>query len=198
MAFITGISSPSGGGKTAVTRRTCELLPGGVMVCFDDYGQDIVDPDCYRTWLERGADYNEWKTPTLADDLARLKAGQAVVYPANGALLGPAKQVVFDAPLGRAHAETGKLIDLMVYIDTPLDIAMARRLTRDYSPSSDDPEGALDAISVELRSYLDYGRLAYLEMDKQVKPTSDLVVDGCQSIDRIAQEIAQAIELQVT
>ena len=194
MSFVTGISSPSGGGKTVVSQRISELLPKSAVVCFDDYGQDIVSPDSYSSWLERGADYNEWKTPTLTRDLRKLKAGDAIACPITGVLLGPARSIIFDAPLGRAHAETGQLIDLMVYIDTPLDIAMARRLIRDLSSDPDASKGQADAIRTELDAYLDYGRQAYLEMAKQVKPVCDLIVDGCHSVDRIAQEIIKAIE----
>ena len=49
----------------------------------------------------------------------------------GGSAVGPASYVVADAPLGRAHSDSGRFIDLMVFIDTPLDIAMARRTLRD-------------------------------------------------------------------
>jgi uridine kinase len=43
--FVTGISSISGGGKTAVAQRLAELLQDAVTVCFDDYDDTNVHPD---------------------------------------------------------------------------------------------------------------------------------------------------------
>ncbi len=76
---------------------------------------------------------------------------------------------MFDAPLGRAHRETGQLIDLMVFLDTPLDVAMARRLVRDGF--QDNPESAL-------KGYLEWSRDLFLEHIHQLSTTSDLILDG--------------------
>ena len=191
--FVTGISSPSGGGKTAVAKRVSELLPDAVTLFFDDYEPDTVHPASIRQWLEEGANYNDWKTPKLKDDLTELKAGQAIVSPVDGLTINPRMYVVFDSPFGYAHAETGGLIDLMVFIDTPLDVAMARRLLRDFSSASVDNFGTnIGRLTAELIAYLDYGRQAYLEMDKQIKPICDLLIDGCSAVDDLAEEVVRA------
>ena len=192
--FITGISSPSGGGKTAVAVRVSELLPDAVTISFDDYDFDTVHPASFRRWLEEGANYNEWKSPKLKDDLTKLKAGRAIVSPVDGLTINPRKYVIFDSPLGYAHTETGGLIDLMVFIDTPLDVAMARRLLRDYSSAAvDNSSTNIGRLTAELTAYLDYGRQAYLEMDKQIKPICDLLLDGCSTVDDLAEVVVRAI-----
>jgi len=192
--FVTGISSPSGGGKTVVAMRVSELLPDAVTIFFDDYDFDTVHPASIRGWLEDGANYNDWKSPKLRDDLTKLKAGQAIVSPVDGLTINPRKYVVFDGPFGYAHAATGGLIDLMVFIDTPLDVAMARRLLRDYSSTSvDDSSTNIGRLTAELTAYLDYGRQAFLEMNKQVRPTCDLLLDGCSGVDDLAEEVVRAI-----
>ena len=192
---VTGISSPSGGGKTAVTKRVAELLPGAAAIFFDDYDFETVHPESLRKWLEDGANYNDWKTPKLAEDLRKLKAGQVIVSAADGREIRPQQHVIFDAPLGYAHAETAPLIDLMVFIDTPLDIAMARRMLRDSSSTSlDYPGSTIDSIRNQLTVYLDYGRWAYLEMDKQVKPLCDVILDGRSSLDELAEKIVELID----
>ena len=82
----------------------------------------------------------------------------------------------------------------MVFIDTPLDVAMARRLLRDFASASDDGSTSdVDRLAAELTAYLDYGRGAYLEMDRQVKPTCDLVLDGFSAVDDLAEEVVRAI-----
>ena len=192
--FIVGISAPSGGWKTTVAKKVVELLGDAVGIFFDDYDVDSIHPESFRTWLQNGANYHDWKTPLLADDLRKLKAGQSIISPVYYVAIEPRKCVVFDAPLGYAHPETGRYIDLMVFIDTPLDIAMARRLTRDFAsiPSGSSIEST-KTIQAELTAYLDYGRQAYHEMDK-VKGTCDLVLDGRLSVDDLAENIVLAIK----
>ena len=192
--IVVGISSPSGGGKTTVARRVSEILKDAVPLFFDDYDFDNVHPENIRQWLEQGADYNAWKTPRLKNDLSKLKAGEPIDSPIDGTTIHSRRYVIFDAPLGYAHAEIGALIDFMVFIDTPLDVAMARRLLRDLA--SKPPAGAndaLDSLESGLTAYLDYARDAYLEIDRQVKPACDLILDGRCSVDDLAQEIVSAV-----
>ena len=188
--FCVGISSPSGGGKSTVAARVAELLGNASIVAFDDYDDVSTHPENYQDWLKAGADYNAWQTPQLAADLQHLKAGVAVIGQAQQ--LSPTDFIVFDAPLGRAHQETGKYIDLMVFLATPLDVAMARRILRDYySVATLQQPDACERLRVELESYLNFGRQAYLEMDKQIKPLSDIILDGTRPVDELAMLIAE-------
>ena len=77
-------------------------------------------------------------------------------------------------------------IDLSIYIDTPLDIAMARRLIRDYNKDMD--------IKKEMEIYLKYGRIGYTDMDKIVKPTCDLIINGNNEPKEIIKEIIEMIK----
>ena len=112
-SFVIGISSVSGGGKTAVAKKLTELLQDAVMLCFDDYDDTTIHSEDLHAWLAAGADYNVWKTPALTRDLQSLTTGNQITSPADGSTIQGAKYVVFDAPLGRAHADTGRFIDLM-------------------------------------------------------------------------------------
>lgn len=193
--LLVGISSPSGGGKTTVTRKVQELLPDSVAIFFDDYDLDTIHPSGLRQWLEEGANYNDWKTPRLTDDLGNLKSGKTIVSPVDGLTLKPGKYIIFDGPLGRAHAETAGFINFMVFIDTPLDVAMARRLRRDLpSLSGENSSSPADFLRGQLGAYLDYGKQACLEMEKQIKPTCDLILDGCLPADELAKAIVGIIE----
>ena len=192
--FVVGISSISGGGKTTIARKVVELLGDAVGIFFDDYDVDSFHRESFRTWLQNGANHHDLKTPLLADDLRKLKAGRSVISPVYYIAIEPRKWVVFDAPLGYTHPETGGYIDLMVFIDTPLDIAMARSLIREFAsiPSGSSVE-LTKPILAELTAYLDYGRQAYLEMDR-VKNTCDLVLDGRLPVDDLAKDIVVAVK----
>ena len=187
--FVTGISSVSGGGKTAVAKKLAELLQDAVTLCFDDYDNTNTHPANLDTWLIEGGDYNAWQTPVLTRDLQALTTGNHITSPVDGSKLSPAEYIVFDAPLGRAHCDTGRFIDLMVFIDTPLDVALTRRLLRGMASAEAGAEEAVKSIEVELSSYLNGARLLYVEFQDRIKRKCDLVLDGCLRVDELAGAI---------
>jgi uridine kinase len=194
-SFVIGISSVSGGGKTAVAKKLAERLQDAVTLCFDDYDATNIHPENLQTWLMEGSDFNAWKTPVLTDDVQSLKAGNPITSSVDGSKILPAKFIVFDAPLGRAHLDTGRFIDFMVFIDTPLDVAMARRLLRDISGDTEqDPADIIQKLRANLSRYLNGARSLYLGFQDQVKKRCDLVLDGCLTVDELAAAIYRRIK----
>ena len=119
-----------------------------------------------------------------------LKAGKSITYPIGGAQLGPARYVVADAPLGRVHFDSGRLIDLMVFIDTPLDIALARRVLRDIDlPHGWSADEAVLHAKEELTAYLDGARPLYEEFQERMRTTSDVIVDGTLGVNDVVEKI---------
>ena len=192
---IIGVSAVTGGGKTAVTQRLVEVLGDAVALHFDDYDDTNVHPDDLQRWFAAGADYDAYKTPVFTGHLEALKAGRSIRYPIGDKTLTPARYVVADAPLGRAHSDSGRLIDLMVFVDTPLDIAMARRILRDIDPQAGLTRGeARQYVIDELSGYLARARPLYEEFRERIRGTCDFIVDGTLSIDDIVEKIRSEIE----
>ena len=123
----------------------------------------------------------------LTKDLQALTTGDNIDSPTDGSEVLSAAYVVFDAPLGRAHHGTGKFIDFMVFIDTPFDVAMARRLLRGIANAPANE--AAENIEVELTSYLNGARTLYVDFQDRIKQECDLVLDGRLSINELAEEI---------
>lgn len=196
--FIVCISSPSGGGKTAVVQRLGQLHPNAVTLYFDEY-DDIgeganIHPESLRHWRVDGSDYNAWQMPGLIRDLELLKQGQPIQPPATQTILSPQPLVFLDNALGRASPILRPYCDFMVYLDTPLDVAMARRIQRDYFGSNQvEAQTALQQLDAMTTHYLEWAREAYLDQDRQVKPQSDLVLDGCLPVDQLAEQILAAV-----
>jgi uridine kinase len=189
---VIGISAVSGGGKTALTRRLAELLQDSAALYFDDYDGSSVIPD-FLPWFEDGADYDAFKTPVFTDHIRSLKAGYAVTYP-GGSKIEPAKYILVDAPLGRVHADSGRYIDFMVFIDTPLDIAMARRLSRGLALESDESSAEIVAgIKADADGYPARARQIYVAAVERTKPTCDLVLDGTKSLDELASAVISSL-----
>jgi uridine kinase len=190
--YIIALSSYGGGGKTTLAHHLATTLNAS-FIAWDDYDEAglMTHPD---DWVAAVA--NDWKVPQLGKDLARLKQSQAVVSPLDGSSIRPTPYIVFDAPLGYAHRETGQYIDFLVFIDTPLDVAMARRILRDYFGDKETLTAEqTKALKVEMQHYLRFSRAAFLKMDTNVKPHADLVVDGFKSIDDLSKAVIGQLEV---
>ena len=204
--YIIAVSAVSGGGKTTLVKSTADLLEGTALF-FDDYASVSEYPPDIKKWVEDGADVNEWKTPQFAQDLAALRRGDSIVSPIDGASILPSEFIVIEEPMGRERAEMATLIDFVAVIDTPLEIALTRRLLRDLGPISlEDIEKATKKQLAEgfvqivtylkgyLSGYLDAGRDLYIAVQEQAKENCDLVIDGCLSVDELAQQLVTAVE----
>ena len=187
---VVGITAVGGGGKTVATRRLAGVFGDAVAIHFDDYEDTNVYPADLHRWFADGADYDAYETPLFTRDLQTLKAGRRIFYPVGGTIVGPARYVVADAPLGRAHSDSGELIDLLVFIDTPLDVAMARRILRDIE-LADEP---LQHVIAELAGYEARARAIYEHFQERMRADSDLIIDGTLSIDLVVERMRSEVE----
>lgn len=169
---MISIAAVSGGGKTTITSRLNEVLNQSKAIYFDDY--DLEGPEDIIAWVERGADCKEWNLDPIIADLQNLMTSGETDY------------ILLDYPFSRLHNKL-KNIDLTVFIDTPLDIAMARRLVRDFGSSS------IEAVITELNQYLARGRMGYESMLNTTKPDSDLIIDGSLPVDEIVGVISSEL-----
>jgi len=204
--YIIAVSAVSGGGKTTLVKSTADLLEGTALF-FDDYASVSEYPPDIKKWVEDGADVNEWKTPQFAQDLTALRRGDSIVSPIDGASILPSEFIVIEEPMGRERAEMATLIDFVAVIDTPLEIALTRRLLRDLGPISVEniekatkkqlAEGFVQIVTYlkdYLSGYLDAGRDLYIAVQEQAKENCDLVLDGCLSVDELAQQLVTTVE----
>lgn len=186
---VVGITAVGGGGKTAASRRLAAVLDDAVAIHFDDYEETHVYPADLPRWFADGADYDAYETPLFTRHLRTLKAGRSVRYPVGGTSVGPARCVVADAPLGRAHSDSGRWIDLLVFIDTPLDVAMARRILRDIE-LADEP---LQHVIAELAGYEARARPIYQHFQERMRADADLIIDGALGIDLVVERIRSEV-----
>ena len=172
---VISIAAVSGGGKTAVTTALGGKLKHSKVLSFDHY--DFKDsPDDLIQWVENGADYNQWNLEPLIEDIESLLTA-----------VEPCSFIILDYPFAYQNFSMKDYIDLTIFIDTPLDIAMGRRILRDHKNSSTAD------IHKEIRGYLNGGRPAYLEMLQKIKPDSDIVIDGTLPINKIVDIIIEEI-----
>lgn len=174
---IIAINAVSGGGKTALAKLLAASLPRSTLFCFDDFDETNIYPPDYSEWAKRGADILEFDCHGMASAVEKVIQS------------GMAKFIVMDYPFGREHPRLKKQIDLAVYIDTPLDVAMARRILRDTAAEIElTAEQKLANLRCEMTHYVDKARQAYLVTNRH-EDGSDLVLDGCQSLECLREQI---------
>lgn len=173
-AKVISIAAVSGGGKTTVINELKKRLPLSKAIYFDDYNFEECPNDFFE-WVQNGADYNAWNLEKLVLDIESLITQNNYNY------------ILLDYPFAYKNDKIAPYIDYTIYIDTPLDIAMARRISRDNISQP------LDTLKNELNYYLSHGRIAYLEAIKTIKPNSDFIVDGGLSVDNLVNQIIEQI-----
>ncbi|CAO3439381.1 hypothetical protein [Azospirillum doebereinerae] len=192
--LVVAVSGPSGAGKSSLIEAAASRLGNAARLHFDHYitlGNDIGE---ITAWLEAGGDPNGIMTPRLADDLRRLIGGGWIERLHDRTRIGPAGLVIVEEPFGRSRAEIGGLIDVAVHIDVPSDVALARRTLRLVGDRSVLGDAAVLAeVDGQLRAFLAVGRDAYRAADRAARAAADLVLDGMQPVDALAETLLSVI-----
>lgn len=173
MTKIIGISGVTGAGKTTLARALAKEL-NATLISWDDFDDISTSPDDYVDWYYRGQNYKEWDYAALAMVLQSLKLNQPVLHPVSQRLLTSTQYIIFDAPLGRLHYQTGQYIDFCIHIEVPLDVSLCRRLLRDYKKNNRTKSEFLDEIEFYLK------KTRPLFFDDKLKEKSDFVLDEKQ------------------
>ena len=171
---IIAIAAVTAGGKTTVVSEIKKRLPHCASLHFDDYSFEGEVED-FHQWVLDGADYDVWNLSPLKSDIEKMISSREYDY------------LLLDYPFAYLNTQIKDYIDCAVFIDTPLDIAMARRVLRDMKDAS------ADEIRAEMEIYLNHARIAYVHMLDTVLPSSDYVVDGSKNLENITSEIINII-----
>jgi uridine kinase len=141
--YLIGIAGGSGSGKTTFAKKIVQRVndPGVVLLSQDSYY--LSSPSAaLRVHGEANFDHPDaFDWPLLRDQLARLKAGEAVAVPvydyktsrrtSETQTVGPAKVVLLEGIYTLWDKELRDLFDAKIYIHVEADIRFIRRLHRD-------------------------------------------------------------------
>ena len=156
---IIAIAGGSGSGKSLFTKTIKdEIAQSGadiIVLCEDHYYRD----QSHMTMDERtrtNYDHpNAFEHSLLVEHLQQLKDGNSIEYPQYSHALhtrldetitvDPAPVIIVEGILLLAIAELLPLFDVKVFIDTPMDICLLRRIKRDLQERNRD----LDSVIVQ-------------------------------------------------
>lgn len=171
---IIAIGAVTAGGKTTVVNAIKGRLPRTASLHFDDYsfGGEVDD---FTEWVSEEDYYNVWDLSPLKADVERIIDSGEYDY------------LLLDYPFAYRNEMMKDYLDCCIFIDTPLDIAMARRVLRDMK------EASADDIRNEMNTYLNSARSCYIGMLTDILPISDYVIDGAKELEDIINEAMEVI-----
>lgn len=153
---VVAVAGVTAGGKSTLIAALKEAHPQALVLSFDDYDIDQL-PDAPPLGTPIKEAVPRYDVSTLKADLEQALTEAPVL-------------ILLDFPFGRRHPVISELIDLSVYVKSPLDIVLARRILRDQ-PHDD---GA--AIRAQLENYLDFARPLFIAHESYISETADLIL----------------------
>lgn len=171
--FTVAISGTSGAGKSTLVRALAEAYEDDgrpvAVVRFDEHLS--IEAKDLPAWMADGGDPNAWRTDSMLARLVELRSSP----PMEGGV------ILVEEPFGRARTTLSSLLDLVIYLDLGLHLALARRMLRDFVPA----EGTLtEEQRVEahtyLTTYVDVQARAYAHLAVLARSGADLKLDATQ------------------
>lgn len=192
-AFTISVSGPSGSGKSTLTKQLRDKLVDAISFHFDDYASTNKYPDDFVEWLEKGADPKLVQNPNFNRDLYELVQGRSIKLP-NNQMVKSEKYIIVEEPFGRGREGMAELIDFVVCIDIPLEVALARRILRGIQNAECSPSETLKNFEEYLSQYLIVVRNLYQAINSNVMADCDLIVSGLEPMDVITDKIIIELE----
>jgi uridine kinase len=193
MSKVIAIAGPPGSGKTALMTALAARLPDRAALFLDGFetpASRLSNAELGR-WLKAGGCFDDFTIPGLVEALSALKVGRMAVEPVSGRQVAPARVVLFEMPFGRAYTPTAALIDFLVWLDTPLDIALARNVLAWERAPMPRPRAWLPRYMDE---YLAVTRAVLIAQRTTVAAGADLVLDGLAPPAEAAQKLLEALQ----
>ncbi|MHC5268931.1 nucleoside/nucleotide kinase family protein [Enterococcus sp. LJL98] len=159
-AKIIVISGVTAGGKTTLIKKLSKDIKNSFIISFDDYSIDALPsaPSLDLFLEDSKKAVNQYDIRPLIEDLEKV--------------INQYDSILIDFPFGYEHNVLKPYIDKVIYLKTPLDIAFARQIIRDFSDK--DKQDILDWAE----TYINYARPIFLEHDRLISSTADHILDG--------------------
>ncbi|NLW16721.1 MAG: uridine kinase [Firmicutes bacterium] len=155
LPYVVGIAGGTGSGKSTLSERLQQALPGEVtLIRHDNYYHDQK----HLPFAERvKVNYDHplaFETDLLIKHLDDLRSGKSIYMPeydftqhvrkAEEVLVEPKSIILVEGILVLENAELRERLDLRIYVDTDADTRILRRLVRDINERQRTVESVIE------------------------------------------------------
>lgn len=174
-SFVIVISGVTASGKTTLINALQKQLTDSKIISFDDYSIDALPsaPPIDRLLKEA---VNQYDISTLMNDFLTA--------------YGKCHYLLVDFPFGYKHQVLKPYINQVFYVQTPLDICLARQVLRDY------PDKSGSEIRSWLKTYLEFARPMFVDNQQYISEDADLIIDGTLGLTEKVKLILQKIRTE--
>ena len=195
-SIIIGVAGPSASGKSLLANTIVSELSSChvVIVHEDSYYRDqshLTMPEREKVNYDHP---NSFEHSLLYEHLTCLQQGQTVEIPQydhtehvrteKTRTIGKHRIIVLEGIMLFSEPQLRELMDIRIFIDTPLDICLARRLKRDIVERARTIESVLDQYKKTVRPM-------YFQFAEPSKRYADIIVPGGGE-NRIAIDMIKA------
>ena len=201
MARIIGICGGSGSGKTTIVNKIREAVGEFAIIPQDNYYKTAEHVSNVNITGFNFDHPSAFDSDLLEEHLRELKAGRPVQMPEydfvhhrrkeSTITLNPGKLVLFEGIMIYFEKRLRDLLDLKLYVDTPDDIRLIRRLRRDVEERGRTVESVVT-------QYLEVVRPGHFQFVEPTKIYADLIVPEGGDNDKALQVLGSFMRETLT
>ena len=205
--MIIGICGGTGSGKTTIARAIVEAVSAEnvVLVEQDSYYRNLADMPLDERHQANFDHPDSLETDMLVDHILKLKQGLRVEMPLYDfkthtrsnkiEIIEPRPVVIVEGILMFAEPRVLELLDVKVFVDTPDDIRLLRRLRRDFAERGRTYERTMDQYERTIRPM-------HLEFVEPSKRHADIIIpEGGQTgvtVEVLCSLVREKLKKEIT
>ncbi|MHA2051688.1 MAG: hypothetical protein ACW986_18915 [Promethearchaeota archaeon] len=183
-------------GKSSLIKRLTEIFDNAISLLWDDYEHLLkLDIEDRFKWLQEGSDFNKWRTEEFVEDIRSLLKGKSIINPTSKKEILPAKYIIIEDPTGRIRNVMSELIDFLIFIEIPFEISLVRLINRELNNTQrwGNADQMIQFFKQYMSDYLPFYYPMYKYVEEKIRKDADLIVNGLQSIDEIAEKVVSRL-----
>ncbi|MFA6864805.1 MAG: uridine kinase [Sphaerochaetaceae bacterium] len=176
---IIGVTGGSGSGKSTVVRKISEVCSDFVFIPQDNYYKSAAFVNNENITAFNFDHPDAFDLELLKEHLISLKNGQAIDMPTYDFVhhrrgdetihIEPCNLVIVEGLMVLYEGFIRDLLDLKLFIDTPADIRLIRRIQRDVAERGRTPESVI-------KQYIEVVRPGHLNFIEPTKEYADIII----------------------
>ncbi len=199
MTFILGMAGGTASGKSTLAAALGEMLGArAVLITHDQYYKTLPEEFAHNPVGYNFDHPDSLDTAQLIADVDALKRGETVELPLfdfashsrsnETRRVAPASIVIVEGILVLAHAELRSRFDHSVYVHTPDDLRLVRRIRRDIEKRGRDVHGVLGQWEATVRPM-------HEEFVARSRSHADTVVYGTDPVDDLVAMVTALLPM---